>query len=122
MGCSPRGVASTLFATVLPAPLRRPANLLAALLLTALLGSSTFGSGGLLQLWQMHTEREALGDETLRLLVKNDDLRRSILHLRHSDRSLERLARERLGLVGDGEIVYRFRPRAEAGAPPPERD
>jgi cell division protein FtsB len=102
--------------------LRRPANLFAALLLTALLGSSTFGSGGLLQLWHMHAEREALGEETLRLLVKNDDLRRSILHLRHSDRSLERLARERLGLVRDGEIIYRFRPRGDAGAPPAEGD
>ena len=78
MGCSPRGVASTLFPTVIPAPLRRPATLFAALLLTALLGSSTFGSGGLVQLWHMHTERDALGEEALRLLVKNDELRRSI--------------------------------------------
>jgi len=120
MGCSPRGVASTLFPTVLPAPLRRPATLFAALLLTALLGSSTFGSGGLLQLWHMHTEREALGEDALRLLVKNDELRRSILHLRHSDRSLERLARERLGLVRDGEIIYRFRSRADSAVPPAE--
>jgi cell division protein FtsB len=102
--------------------LRRPANLFVALLLTALLGSSIFGSGGLVQLWHMLAEREALGQETLRLLVKNDELRRSILHLRHSDRSLERLARERLGLVRDGEIIYRFRPRGDAVAPSAEDD
>ena len=116
MGCSPRAVASTLFPTVIPALVRRPASVLAALLLTLLLGSSIFGSGGLVQLWRMHAERSALGDEALRLLAKNDDLRRSILHLRHSDRSLERLARERLGLVRDGEIVYRFRSRKPAAA------
>lgn len=90
--------------------------MLATLLLTALLGSSVFGSGGLLQLWRMHAERRALGEEALRLLVKNDDLRRTILHLRHSDRGLERLARERLGFVRDGEIVYRFHSQGDAGA------
>jgi cell division protein FtsB len=92
----------------------------AALLLTALLGSSIFGSGGLLQLWRMHAERSALGEEALHLLVKNDDLRRTILHLRRSDRSLERLARERLGLVRDGEIVYRFHSPSVAEAAPGE--
>ena len=102
---------------MLPAPLRRSANLVAALLLTALLASSTFGSGGLVQLWHMHAEREALGDDAQRLLVKNDELRRTILSLRHSDRGLERLARERLGFVRDGEIVYRFRSRPDSPAP-----
>lgn len=94
----------------------------AALLLTALLGSSIFGSGGLMQLWRMHAERSALGEEALHLLVKNDDLRRTILHLRHSDRGLERLARERLGLVRDGEIVYRFHSPGAAGAAPGESE
>ncbi len=73
-----------------------------------------------MQLWQMRTERSALGQETLRLLVKNDELRRSILHLRHSDRSIERLARERLGLVGDGEIIYHFHSRSDSASAPAE--
>ncbi len=73
-----------------------------------------------MQLWRMQAERSALGEEASRLLVKNDDLRRTILHLRRSDRGLERLARERLGLVRDGEIVYRFHSQAGAAAVPGE--
>ena len=82
---------------------------IAIVLLVGLLGSCIFGSGGLLQLWHLRTERSALGEETYRLLTKNDELRQAILRLRRSDRALERLARQELGLVRDGEVVYRFR-------------
>jgi cell division protein FtsB len=84
------------------------------LLLAALLVSSVFGSGGLVQLVQLHQERRALGDQAFVLLEKNDDLRRGILQLRRSDRVLERLARQELGLVREGEIVYRFRAQGSA--------
>ena len=94
--------------------LRRPALVVAAVLLAGLLGSSIFGSGGLVQLWRLSTERAALGDEAFRLLAKNDELRRKILRMRRSDRELERMARQELGLVRDGEIVYRFRSRSAA--------
>jgi len=97
---------------VIPAVLRRPASAIAALLLAALLGSSLLGSGGLLDLWRLRAERAALGEDAFHLLAKNDELRQRILRLRHSDRALERLARQELGLVRDGEIVYRFRPRS----------
>ncbi|HSD10990.1 MAG TPA: septum formation initiator family protein [Candidatus Binatia bacterium] len=96
---------------MIPAVLRRPASALAALLLAALLGSSLFGSGGLVDLWRLRSERAALGEDVFGLLAKNDELRRKILRLRRSDRALERLARQELGLVRDDEIVYRFRPR-----------
>lgn len=76
------------------------------------------GSGGVVHLWRLRSERGALGGEAFRLLSKNDELRQRILRLR-SDRGLERLARQELGLVRDGEIVYRFRSHADgtAGAP-----
>jgi cell division protein FtsB len=93
---------------VTPAVLRRPAIAIAALLLVALLGACVFGTGGLLHLRRLRAERRALAEETFTLLVKNETLRQRILRLR-SDRTLERLARQELGLVRDGEIVYRFR-------------
>ncbi len=111
-GCPARAVASTLFATVIPEALRRPAIAIATTLLAALLGSCVFGAGGLLQLWRLAEERSELGQQTYRLLEKNDELRQSILRLRRSDRALEKLARRELGLVRDGEVVYRFRSRA----------
>ena len=75
-----------------------------------------FGAGGLLQLWRLADERSELGQETYRLLAKNDELRQSILRLRRSDRALEQLARRELGLVREGEVVYRFRARPTAAA------
>ena len=88
----------------------------ATLLVAALLVSSVFGSGGLVQLVRLQQERRALGEQAFVLLEKNDDLRRGILHLRRSDRALERLARRELGLVREGEIVYRFRGSRSDGA------
>jgi cell division protein FtsB len=82
---------------------------IAVVLFAGLLGSCVFGAGGLLQLWRLADERTELGQETYHLLAKNDELRQSILRLRRSDRALERLARRELGLVRDGEVVYRFR-------------
>lgn len=70
------------------------------------------GSGGLYRLWRLRTERSVLGADAFRLLSKNDELRQRILRLR-SDRGLERLARQELGLVRDGEVVYRFRSHAD---------
>lgn len=101
----------------MPAIVRRPATRLAAVLLGALLGSCIFGAGGLLDLRRLQGERAALGEEAFRLLGKNDDLRQRILRLRRSDRVLERLARQELGLVREGEIVYRFHPRVEKPSP-----
>lgn len=37
-----------------------------------------------------------------------DSLRARIDSLRHNDEALERLARERYGLIRDGELLYRF--------------
>jgi cell division protein FtsB len=97
---------------VIPAVLRRPATAIAAALLVALLGACLFGSGGLLYFRRLRAERRVLGEEAFGLLVKNDALRQRILRLR-SDRALERLARQELGLVRDGEIVYRFHNRTD---------
>lgn len=86
--------------------------------MSALLAASIFGSGGFLELRRLRHERGALRDEAFRLLRDNDLLRQRILLLRHSDRALEQLARRQLGLVRDGEIVYRFRSRDDE---PPTR-
>ena len=39
---------------------------------------------------------------------RSDSLRARIDSLRHSDEALERLARERYGLIRDGELLYRL--------------
>jgi len=74
---------------------------------------TTFGERGLLHLWRLWGERRALSETNFLLQKENELLRERIYRLRHDDLYLEKIAREDLGLVRPGEIVYRF-PSAES--------
>ncbi len=50
------------------------------------------------------------------LALKNEKLRDHLDRIEHDDRYLERIAREQLGLIKPGEIVYRANIRAERPA------
>ncbi|MFQ5850195.1 MAG: septum formation initiator family protein [Candidatus Binatia bacterium] len=80
---------------------------LAALLATFSL-FTTFGDRGLLHLWRLSKAKGRLDRKNLRLQRENEILRKRIDRLRHDYRYLEKIAREDLGLVQQGEIVYRF--------------
>jgi len=82
----------------------------ATLLLYALLAVSTLvGQHGLLHLQELRQEQQALEVEAFTLTRENTDLRGRINRLKTDDEFLEKVAREELGFVGKGEIVYRFR-------------
>lgn len=80
---------------------------LAALLVTFSL-FTTFGDRGLLHLRRLSEEKRKLDERNFRLQRTNEALRERIYRLRHDNRYLEKIAREDLGLVRRGEIVYRF--------------
>ena len=69
---------------------------------------TSFGERGLLHLWRLTEERRRLGEKNFRLHQENEILREKIDRLRHDDRYLEKRAREDLGFVAPGEIVYQF--------------
>jgi len=69
---------------------------------------TTFGERGLLHLWRLSGENKRLGEKNFRLHRKNEILRDKINRLHHDNRYLEKIAREDLGLVWPGEIVYQF--------------
>jgi len=77
-------------------------------LITTLAFFTTFGERGLLHLWRLSEAKRKLDDKNFQLQRSNAMLRERIHRLRHDDRHLEKLAREELGLVREGEIVYRF--------------
>jgi len=81
-------------------------GLIALLLGFALI--TTFGERGLLHLWRLSGENKRLGEKNFRLHRENEILHDKINHLRHDNRYLEKVAREDLGLVWPGEIVYQF--------------
>ncbi len=87
----------------------------ATLLLYALLAASTLvGQHGLLHLQEIRQEQQALEAEAFTLARENADLQDRITRLKTDDEFLEKVAREELGFVGKGEIVYRFRDSLDA--------
>lgn len=73
-------------------------------------GFTIFGTNGAVSLGQLRHGEEVLTDRAFALLQRNENLRQRILRLRQDDHFLESVARSRLGLVREGEIVYRFAP------------
>ncbi len=87
----------------------------ATLLLYALLAASTLvGQHGLLHLQEIRQEQQALEAEAFTLARENADLQDRITRLKTDDEFLEKVAREELGFVGKGEIVYRFHDSLDA--------
>ncbi len=92
-------------------PLKKSRPWLSLALIALLLGFAlftTFGERGMLHLWRLSGENKRLGEKNFRLHRENGILRDKINHLRHDNRYLEKIAREDLGLVWPGEIVYQF--------------
>ncbi|MYH02033.1 MAG: septum formation initiator family protein [Nitrospira sp. SB0675_bin_23] len=63
---------------------------------------------GLPQYWMMIQELESTQEEIISLEYANAALREEIHHMESDLYTLETLARERLGYVKEGEMVYQF--------------
>ena len=67
-----------------------------------------YGSTGLLRLWQMKQEVEALEREIVTLRGEAHDLARAADQLRSDPGAVEKIAREEFGFVRPGEKVLKF--------------
>ena len=103
---------------LLPPPPRKHKGTLAscALALVLFVVAAVYGDHGLIDLLRMRAEQTDLEHAAFDLQQQNEGLRQRIRRLRSDDRYLEKLARERLGLVKKGEIMYRLTGPA-TGAP-----
>ena len=104
---------------VLPSPNRfrlGPRLRLAGILLLVLVVASIAGNRGLVHLYHMQQTRTALEREIEQLSAANAALAEEVRALRNDPGRVEAIAREDLGLVKPGELVYEFR-----AAAPPER-
>ena len=96
----------------LPSPDRpslRPRLKLAVVLLLALVVASVVGNRGLVRVYHMHQTRASLVREITELRASNAALAEEVRVLRTDPGRIEAIAREELGLVKPGEIVYEFR-------------
>lgn len=88
-------------------PLRRHLKLVAFLFLV-LVAVSVMGNRGLVRLYQMQRDKAALGREIDRLSAANAALAGEVQALRTDPGRVEGIAREELGLVKPGELVFEF--------------
>ncbi len=84
--------------------------------------SSVGGKKSLIKVFQMSKTRTELQQEIKRLRQVNEEITREIQALAHNPSQVEAIAREDLGLVKPGEIVYQFGPqRLTTALPAPSR-
>jgi len=77
--------------------------LIAVMMLLAL-----FEGKGLLQIYHLQEERYRIHLSNDRLREENQKLTQQVQRLRYHKEEVEKIAREELGLVKKGEIIYQF--------------
>lgn len=85
-------------------------------------GSSVIGKKSLVKVLQMNNTKAEIEQDITRLREVNERLTREIRSFANNPGRVEAIAREDLGLVKPGEIVYQFGPaRPSGGSAPPAR-
>jgi len=85
----------------------RRKSLYAALLAVPLLAIFTFGNRGLLKRIELERQAGSLLEALYRDRAAGDSLRTEIEKIRRDTMAIERLARERYGMVRPGETIYK---------------
>ncbi len=79
-----------------------------------LLGFALFGDNGVVDLIRRHQYRQQLQSQVDQLRRENEQLHREIEALKSDWRTIEAIARQKLGMVRPDEVVYQF-PGADKG-------
>ncbi len=78
-------------------------------LIAMLLFFGVFGGRSLVQIYHLKEERERIRTSNARLREENRKLAEQIGRMKHNKKEeVERIAREELGLVKKGELIYKF--------------
>jgi cell division protein FtsB len=85
-----------------------------AALLALFVVAAVYGGHGLMHLRRMRTDQLELERMVFERQQRSEQLRERILRLQTDDRYIEKLARERLGMVKPGEIIYRAAAQPES--------
>ncbi|MBZ0160489.1 septum formation initiator family protein [Candidatus Methylomirabilis sp.] len=96
---------------------RKRRLIIVAVLAIVIVVPSVSGKKSLVKIFRMSKTRAELQQEITRLRQINEDLAREIQAFSHNSGLVEAIAREDLGLVRAGEIVYQFGPMKPTAAP-----
>jgi cell division protein FtsB len=72
------------------------------------IGLAVFGVKESVRAWQMRRDMQAVEREVQTLRAKQADLTRAVERLRNDPLYIEKLAREEMGMVREGETVLKF--------------
>lgn len=89
-----------------------------AVLAMGIAASSVVGKKSLVKVIHMNKTKSELQQEIARLKRGNEDLAREVRAVTNNPGQVEAIARDDLGLVKPGEIVYQFGPSRPSTAPP----
>ena len=90
---------------------------------TTLLLSALSGERGWVRISALKKELHETGDHNFQLVQSISRLRSQLERIRTDDAALEKLARRRLSLVREGEVIYKLPVKNQAPAPaPPAHD
>jgi len=93
----------------LPRPLGKKFLFYLAGAIAVLLFSAIFGGRSLMQIYHLKGEREKIKSTNVRLREENQKLTEQLSRMKHNkEEEVEKIAREELGLVRKGEVVYQF--------------
>ena len=84
----------------------------AVLLVTLALGA--YGTRAILKVSEMRRELDTMERDLVTLRARTEELTKTVERLRHDPAYIEKLAREDLGYVREGETVLKF-PKSDAG-------
>ncbi len=97
----------------------RPSVLLAASIafFVAVTITAYFKQNGLKDVAELKVAIEKIEKDTYAVMAENERYRQELISLNHSERYVNAIAREKLGLVKPGEVVYEFVDAERLGAP-----
>jgi cell division protein FtsB len=75
--------------------------------------ATIMGEHGIVHLWNLRAELQSLKARAIVLVQENEALSKQIKQLQQDDKFLEKVVREELKFVKEGEIVYLFRSSSE---------
>jgi cell division protein FtsB len=93
---------------VLTTPWLSVVLMVSGLFLVMMMGLTVWGDRGLLAMWRKHHELDVLAREIETIEQENAVLTSEMQRLRKDPQYIEKIAREELGLVRPGEIVFEF--------------
>ena len=92
----------------------RNARYFFALVFCLLVLQDVFGAHGLMAMHRSKTQIEAIQAKIARLDEENKDLQQRIQNLKTDPSTIEKIARDRMGLARPGELIFSLPPKPDA--------